>query len=129
MSQTTKRRPKYESGFLRLKKDSLKQLDDRCTPAACYIAVKLLAAATYGNGMRGYLGFWENPWTMRDIAACINVSVSSLSEAIERLTAIQFMRYEDTGAKTRRGGIVGIWHIIAYDLFVPPNRSDGEQSA
>lgn len=114
MSRQAKKRPSYPPGFVGIKRETMNALD-KCLsnhPALWRLYFKLLAAANFGDGYRGELGFPENPWSIPDIAACVNLSEPVVRRDIHRLQDIGLLEEIDSGCQ------LPLWTIKHYDHFV-----------
>jgi hypothetical protein len=108
------KRPTYPGGFVGLKRESMNALDEDLgnQPALWRLYFKLLAAANYGKGYRGELGFPENPWSIADIASCVNLCEGAVRRDLHRLEKIGLLEQLDTGAT------LPLWTVKHYDYFV-----------
>ncbi|MDD3493474.1 MAG: hypothetical protein PHZ19_08280 [Candidatus Thermoplasmatota archaeon] len=133
MGRPRKRRPSLPQGFVKLNKQAILRLDG-LPPRLFKVYIKLLAAASWSGSSTGILGFFESPWSLRDIANVIQEDDKQLSKDILRLRAIT-MRNERGVVEPLvyygkfRGAAEGLTHYYLphYALFTEGPPDEGEE--
>jgi hypothetical protein len=129
MGRYAKRRPEVPDGFLKLMKRRLAALD-HLPPGLGRVYIKLLTAASWAGSATGVLGFVEGPWTLRDIAAALNMDPGGPSRALKQLQRIRFNRgdtnYPLVWHGTFKSYSLPVWHLPHYAYFTGTDDDDSE---